>query len=273
MGNDENIITDRDHENDIPVSDELTTETETPSPAIEEETGNMDICPNCLEPNTENLAVCKYCGMPLHQGADPDAFVRQETEEELAANRAQAVPEQKKPQKPQENGFRRIMPWLGLYLIYYGITGFFDVSRQIKAAEAEGQPVNSTLAYASQVIWLAAGVLMAWPLIKKGYRKLGHLPEEDETTEETSETETAENSEAVDTEQADIEVPVETEESAEETAVSDDTAETITEDAAADAAEGSTPETAGSSTDAEEPQNRLTNEDGTEEENEDANWL
>lgn len=273
MENNENLTEVTNHENDIPAAQSTISKAETISnnDALPSDTGedlgNMDICPNCLEPNTDNLAVCKYCGMPLHKGADPDEFVRQESEEELAANRAQAVPEQKKSQKPQESGFRRVMPWLGLYLIYYGITGFFDVSRQIKAAEAEGQPVNTTLAYASQCIWLAAGVMMAWPLIKKGYRKLRHLPEEDESAEET--TETTENNEASDTEPADIETPGETEKSAEETAVSDDSADSAT----ADAAEGSPAEPAETFAETEEQQNRLTNEDGTEEESEDANWI
>ncbi len=151
---------------------------------IGEAGSNLDICPNCLEPNTDNLAVCKYCGMPLHQGADSEAFEMKESEEELAKNRAEAVPQEKKPAKKQESGFRRIMPWLGLYLIYYAITGCFDIKRQIQMAAEEGQPVNAPLAYGAQVIWFAAGVMMAWPLIKKGYRKLRHLPEEDEVEEE-----------------------------------------------------------------------------------------
>ena len=177
---------------------EISPEKETLPSDINEETGNLDICPNCLEPNTEKLAVCKYCGMPLHQGADADEYVRQESEAELEANRAQAAPETQKPAKKQENGFRRVMPWLGLYLIYYAITGCFDVSRQIKAAEAEGQTVNAPLAYGAKVIWFAAGIMMAWPLIKKGYRKLRGIPEPEETegsaaenTDENPEEETA----------------------------------------------------------------------------------
>ena len=79
-----------------------------------------------------------------------------------------------------------MMPWLGLYLIYYAITGCFDMRRQIKAAVEAGQEVNTLLAYLSQGIWLVAGLLMAWPLIKKGYRKLRHLPEEDEEPAEAA---------------------------------------------------------------------------------------
>jgi hypothetical protein len=175
---------------------------------VSEAAGNLEICPNCLEPNTENLAVCKYCGMPLHQGSDPDEYLMKKESENLEANRAESVPEAKKSEKKQENGFRRVMPWLGLYLIYYAITGCFDVNRQIKQAAEEGQTVNAPLAYVSQGIWLVAGIMMALPLIKKGYRKLRGLPEpeEDETpaeeqaevtkTEETGEEAVSENTES-----------------------------------------------------------------------------
>ena len=198
MENDEMNNNQLDSENIITGVENPVTETE-PAPEVEalppdvkESTGNLDICPNCLEPNTDDLAVCKYCGMPLHQGADAEEYVRQESEAELEANRAQAAPETKKPAKKQENGFRRVMPWLGLYLIYYAITGCFDVNRQIKAAEAEGQAVNAPLAYGAQVIWFAAGIMMAWPLIKKGYRKLRGIPEPEEVEESAEET-TGEN--------------------------------------------------------------------------------
>ena len=267
----ENVIPDAE-----PVSSEAETVQEPEAlPSDDgEDYGNLDICPNCLEPNTENLAVCKYCGMPLHQGADPDAFTAQETEAELAANRAAAVPEPPKKQKKQENGFRRVMPWLGLYLIYYAITGFFEVSRQIKAAQAEGQPVNEALAYFSQVIWLAAGLLMAWPLIKKGYRKLRHLPEEDEVEEQAEagnaeaaeETEAAaENDETPDAlpeaaaEEADVEEYVDEADEVPEP-------ETYSEPAEPSEAAEELPQD-------DDTQNRLINEDGTEEENADANWL
>lgn len=164
---------------------------------VSESTGNLDICPNCLEPNTEDLAVCKYCGMPLHQGPEADEFLMKAEEANLETNRAEAAPEEKKPAKKQESGFRRVMPWLGLYLIYYAITGFFDVKRQIQQAVEAGQPVNEKLAYFSQVIWLAAGLLMAWPLIKKGYRKLRHLPDPDEAEAAEEPTETTEETESV----------------------------------------------------------------------------
>ena len=195
MENNENLVNETGEE---PVLNTTAAEQESEpiSSDVSESTGNLDICPNCLEPNTEDLAVCKYCGMPLHQGAEADEFIMKAEEANLETNRAEAAPEEKKPAKKQESGFRRVMPWLGLYLIYYAITGFFDVKRQIQQAVEAGQPVNEKLAYFSQVIWLAAGLLMAWPLIKKGYRKLRHLPDPDETEAAEENAETTEGTEA-----------------------------------------------------------------------------
>lgn len=195
MENNENLVNETGEE---PVLNTTAAEQESEpiSSDVSESTGNLDICPNCLEPNTEDLAVCKYCGMPLHQGAEADEFIMKAEEANLETNRAEAAPEEKKPAKKQESGFRRVMPWLGLYLIYYAITGFFDVKRQIQQAVEAGQPVNEKLAYFSQVIWLAAGLLMAWPLIKKGYRKLRHLPDPDEAEAAEENAETTEGTEA-----------------------------------------------------------------------------
>ncbi len=277
MENNEILNNDQDVENAVPAAELMSPDAESAQEAEAlpsedgEDYGNLDICPNCLEPNTENLAVCKYCGMPLHKGADPDAFAAKETEEELAANRAAAVPEPPKKQEKQENGFRRVMPWLGLYLIYYAITGCFDINRQIKAAEAEGQTVNTTLAYGSQVIWLAAGLMMAWPLIKKGWRKLRHLPDEDET--ETENTEVSEEAGAAAEREESADVLPEAAGEEKEDEVSDDAAdETSGQESNAEAAEPSgtmddVPQ------DHDTAENRLINEDGTEEENADANWL
>lgn len=198
---------------------EMNEEAEVQAPELtEEETSaeplpggryNLEICPNCLEPNDDDLAVCRYCGQPLNPNAEPiDISAMPEDEKTLQANRAAAVPE-KKPAKKQESGFRRVMPWLGLYLIYYAVTGCFDMSRQIKAAQEAGQEVNTLLAYLSQGIWFLAGMLMAWPLIKKGYRKLRHLPEEDEEPAEAApapETEVPEEdtAEEADADEADV---------------------------------------------------------------------
>ena len=135
---------------------------------------NLEICPNCLEPNDDDLAVCKYCGQPLTPGAEVvDSAAMPESEQELAANRAAAAAQENKPKKKQESGFRRVMPWLGLYLIYYAVTGVIETAHTEELKDVK-------LAYLSWVIWFAAGILMSWPLWKKWYRKLRHLPEEDE---------------------------------------------------------------------------------------------
>ena len=146
---------------------------------IREGRSNLEICPNCLEPNPQDLAVCSYCGRPLHPVDEDSDEVMTEDEQTLAAARAEAVPAEKKPdRKKQQNGFRRIMPWLGLYLIYNAIISCIEIGQQRKLPTEE-QP-NFGLAYLSAAIWFAAGLLMAWPLVKKGWRKLRHLPEEEE---------------------------------------------------------------------------------------------
>ena len=171
---------------EISVSDEPTA-----VPAPEPLPGgryNLDICPNCLEPNDDDLAVCRYCGQPLNPNAEAaDASAMPEDAKTLEANRTAAVSEKKGEDKKKESGFRRVMPWLGLYLIYYAITGCFDIKRQIKAAEEAGEAVNSTLAYFSQVIWFAAGVMMAWPLIKQGWHKIHPVPEKPKNTSSAEE--------------------------------------------------------------------------------------
>lgn len=147
---------------------------ETRSTELPEGRNNLEICPNCLEPNDDDLAVCKFCGQPLIPGAEViDSSAMPESEQELAANRAAAAEQANKPKKKQESGFRRVMPWLGLYLIYYAITGVIETAHTEELKDVK-------LAYLSWVIWFAAGILMSWPLWKKWYRKLRHLPEEDE---------------------------------------------------------------------------------------------
>lgn len=141
-------------------------ETEPMQEQTAEQLPNLTVCPNCLEPNTDGLAVCKYCGMPLHPGAENEDFVPPEDEMTLEANRREAAPEPKKTEKKkEESGFRRVMPWLGLYIIYYAITGIIQTSREEELA-------NPGLAYGSWAVYIVAGLLMAWPLIKKGWEKI-----------------------------------------------------------------------------------------------------
>lgn len=169
---------------------------EEPAEVLPEGRNNLEICPNCLEPNDDDLAICRYCGQPLHPGADvADVSAMPESEQKLAETRAAAAAQENKPKKKQESGFRRVMPWLGLYLIYYAITGVIETSHNEELADVK-------LAYLSWVIWFAAGILMAWPLIKKGYRKLRHLPEEDEEAEPAADEKTGEDAAAEEAEPA-----------------------------------------------------------------------
>ncbi len=193
------------HDNTLDIEPVNETEAETGFETLPNGRANLEICPNCLEPNDDDLAVCRYCGMPLHPGAEAEPSAMPEDEKTLAQNRAEAVPEKKEEKKPQESGFRRVMPWLGLYLIYYAITGCFDIKRQIQQALEEGQQVNEKLAYLSQGIWLIAGVMMAWPLIKKGWNKIHPSPEKpeeaDAAAEEMSADGTGTDTEAMDAEE------------------------------------------------------------------------
>ena len=171
---------------------------------------NLEICPNCLEPNDEDLAVCPFCGQPLTPGAEIDPAVMAEDEKTLKANREAAVSEEKEEKKPQENGFRRIMPWLGLYLIYYAVTGVFETAHNEELKDVK-------LAYLSWVIWAAAGILMGWPLIKKGWNKIHPAPEKPEETSDAPETEASGPAEYEE------EVPDEADEEADEDENSDET--------------------------------------------------
>ena len=140
-------------------------EAEVPAEAAEP-VKNLDICPNCLEPNPDNLAVCPFCGQPLHPDVEVSAEEMPENPETLEANRQEALEAQQEDKKQvRENGFRRVMPYLGCYLIIDAIFNLIELSRQ----EELEQPL---LAYSSYLIFMAAGVLMAWPLIKKGINRL-----------------------------------------------------------------------------------------------------
>ncbi len=200
------------------------------SEPLPEGRANLEICPNCLEPNDDDLAVCRYCGMPLHPESETDPAVMPEDEETLARTRAEAVPEKREEKKPQESGFRRVMPWLGLYLIYYAVTGCFDVKRQIQQAVEEGQQVNSALAYLSQGIWFLAGIMMAWPLIKKGWNRIHPSPEKYEETGPAGEDSGDVDPEGADDDGADPEIGLSAPETVQETESEDAADEAEPED-------------------------------------------
>ena len=157
---------------------------------------NMSICPNCLEPNPDNLAVCPYCGQPLHPDADVPDSEMPEDAATLEANRQAALKAQQKDQKnSRQNGFRRIMPYLGLYLIFDAVWRIIETSRMgiPENTENPGNPVNPMLVYGSHVLFIIAGILMAWPLIKQWINKIRpgtFKVDEEEADKKPSEAET-----------------------------------------------------------------------------------
>lgn len=127
---------------------------------------NLEICPNCLEENREDLAVCKYCGMPLRADGD----VEMPTEEEIAEIRsaeeqapAEPQPEEKKEEK--KNGFRYAMRYLGLYVIVTAIFQLIDVFKN------ETDPSQIKLGILANVIYIIAGVMMAYPILGDWLKK------------------------------------------------------------------------------------------------------
>lgn len=185
---------------------------------MEEEKNNLNICPNCLEPNSDDLAVCKYCGMPLHPGAEPVEINGENSdgltsEEEMAENRAAAVPSDEKKEENRKSGFNSIMPFLGLYVLYSAYQTWQQVRAQVADPET-AESVNPTLGYVSVAIYAVAGLLMLRPWIEKAIEMIrGPKAEEgdkaaeasDELSEETvpelsdPESDGAENSEVLET--------------------------------------------------------------------------
>ena len=128
----------------------------------------VEICPNCMEPNTAGLANCVYCGMPMH--ADENT---ENPSQELNANSpvagttgegAHVEPDNTAPAKPQpkkqNKGFTYAMRGMGLYLIVYAIS---EIPRSLKLEKQQ----DRTLSLVSNVIYLIAGVMIAWPMLKE----------------------------------------------------------------------------------------------------------
>ncbi len=159
---------------------------------MEEEKNNLNICPNCLEPNPDDLAVCKYCGMPLHPGAEPVEINGENSdgltsEEEMAENRAAAVPSDEKKEENRKSGFNSIMPFLGLYVLYSAYQTWQQVRAQVADPET-AESVNPTLGYVSVAIYAVAGLLMLRPWIEKAIEMIrGPKAEEGDKVAEASE--------------------------------------------------------------------------------------
>ncbi len=196
---------------------------------MEEEKNNLNICPNCLEPNPDDLAVCKYCGMPLHPGAEPVELNGENadgltSEEEMAENRAAAVPSasNEKKEEPRKNGFNSIMPFLGLYVLYSAYQTWQQVRAQIANPETE-EAVNPTLGYVTVAIYAVAGLLMLRPWIEKAIEMI-RGPKAEEPAEAAA-AETAETAETDEEPEAAVEA---CEESCAETAPVAESAEAET---------------------------------------------
>lgn len=140
------------------------------APAAEEkplQRSNLEICPNCLEPNQADLANCQYCGMPLHpetQQPAPTESAAEQGQSEIVSDPATGETAEAKPvvserpkKKEPNKTWTFMMRGFGIYIIYYAI------SQMPQALKVEDQK-SRTLAILANVIYLVAGLMMAWPL-------------------------------------------------------------------------------------------------------------
>ena len=139
---------------------------------------NLEICPNCLEPNEKDLANCAYCGMPLRKQAETageiissESTEKPDSDESAKPNSPKAPAEEKKPKR----GMANVMRGMGIYLIFYAVT---EIPRSLNVED----PKNRMLAIVSDIIYMVAGVMMAWPLFKD-YQKKRKEKKEKESAE------------------------------------------------------------------------------------------
>jgi hypothetical protein len=139
---------------------------------------NLEICPNCLEPNEKDLANCAYCGMPLRKQAETageiissESTEKPDSDESAKPNSPKAPAEEKKPKR----GMANVMRGMGIYLIFYAVT---EIPRSLQ----KGDPQERMLAIVSDIIYMVAGVMMAWPLFKD-YQKKRKEKKEKESAE------------------------------------------------------------------------------------------
>ena len=132
---------------------------------------NQEICPNCLEPNNDDLANCAFCGMPLHgnPGVVELPSDHADGNSEISPNPSTSTKHDAEPTDPSKGknkkdekinrGFTYAMRGMGLYLVVYSIT---ELPRSLKLES----PQDRKLAVFGDIIYLVAGCLMAWPLLK-----------------------------------------------------------------------------------------------------------
>ncbi len=167
----------------------------------------VEICPNCMEPNTAGQTNCAYCGMSLHAGENAENSAQELSADTSAAgtpgeadNTAPAKPQPKK----QNKGFTYAMRGMGIYLIVYAIS---EIPRSLKLEK----PQDRTLSLVSNVIYLIAGAMIAWPMLKEylDKRKKAQSGDIEEETAPALETKEVIEGEIVDQKNVD-EVPDET---------------------------------------------------------------
>ena len=127
---------------------------------------NLEICPNCLEPNAKDLANCAYCGMPLRPQTSETGEIIESPENRASGEETpEHETEQKKSAPPQKaekktNTWTKVMRGMGLYLIVYSI---MEMPRSFQLEN----PNDRTLSIISNVIYLVAGGMLAWPMLKE----------------------------------------------------------------------------------------------------------
>lgn len=125
-----------------------------------------------MEPNQAGLANCVYCGMPLHADASgaeaAQDLAAADAEQPRTNGNASAESPSPKTGAPQtkklNKNFTYAIRGMGLYLI---ISAISELPRSLKIEKQE----ERTLSIISNVIYLVAGVMIAWPMIKEFLEK------------------------------------------------------------------------------------------------------
>ncbi|NMA11635.1 MAG: hypothetical protein GX933_00410 [Chloroflexi bacterium] len=123
----------------------------------------VEICPNCMEPNAVGQINCAYCGMSMHAEENTESPA-QEKSADASANGTpieveNTAPAKSQPKK-QNKGFTYAMRGMGLYLIVYAIS---EIPRSLKLEKQQ----DRMLSLVSNVIYLIAGAMIAWPMLKE----------------------------------------------------------------------------------------------------------
>lgn len=141
----------------------------------------VEICPNCMEPNAAGQTNCVYCGMSMHAGENAENATQElSVDTSVAGTSAEADSSASaKPQpKKQNKGFTYAMRGMGIYLIVYAIS---EIPRSLKLEKQQ----DRTLSLVSNVIYLIAGAMIAWPMLKE-YLDKRKKAQSGEIEEETS---------------------------------------------------------------------------------------